>query len=94
VFQLAALFSLDSVRRRVPDPVAAGAVAVPPLRPVADLGGRFFFVDGLLSSASQVSAWLARRIGLINTMVFTHIPANLCMVAAAFAPSLPVALAC
>jgi len=29
---------------------------------------------------------------LINTMVFTHIPANLCVVAAAFAPTLPIAL--
>lgn len=29
----------------------------------------------------------------MNTMVFTHIPANLCVIAAAFAPSLPVVLA-
>ena len=35
---------------------------------------------------------LARRIGLLNTMVFTHIPANVCLVLAAFAPSLSVAL--
>ena len=35
---------------------------------------------------------VARRIGLINTMVFTHIPASICLILAAFAASLPVAL--
>ena len=35
---------------------------------------------------------MARRIGLLNTMVFTHIPANICLIAAALAPSLPLAL--
>lgn len=55
--------------------------------------GLFFFVAGLLAAASQLAApALARRIGLVNTMVFTHLPANLCLVAAAVAPSLPVAL--
>ena len=56
--------------------------------------GLFFFATGLLAAASQLAApWLARRIGLVNTMVFTHLPANLCLVAAALAPTLPVALA-
>jgi MFS family permease len=36
---------------------------------------------------------VARRIGLLNTMVFTHLPANVALVAAAFAPTLPLALA-
>jgi MFS family permease len=55
--------------------------------------GAFFFGSGLLSAASQlVAPWLARRIGLLNTMVFTHIPANLCLIAAALAPTLPLAL--
>jgi MFS family permease len=56
--------------------------------------GAFFFWSGLLSAASQwVAPWLARRIGLLNTMVFTHIPANLCLIAAALVPTLPLALA-
>jgi MFS family permease len=56
--------------------------------------GAFFFWAGLLATASQwLAPKLAARIGLLNTMVFTHIPANLCLVAAAFAPTLPVALA-
>jgi MFS family permease len=37
------------------------------------------------------AAWLARRIGLVNTMVFTHIPAGLLLVTVAFAPSFEVA---
>ena len=36
---------------------------------------------------------LARRIGLVNTMVFTHLPANVCLVLVPFAPSLGVAVA-
>ena len=56
--------------------------------------GVFFFWTGLLSAASQLAApRVAQRFGLLNTMVFTHIPANVCLVLAALAPSLPVALA-
>ncbi|MSP50074.1 MAG: MFS transporter [Alphaproteobacteria bacterium] len=56
--------------------------------------GLFFFWSGLLAAFSfPVAAWLSRRIGLINTMVYTHIPANLCLIAAAVVPSLPVVLA-
>ena len=56
--------------------------------------GAFFFWTGRFSALSQLAAaGLARRIGLINTMVFTHIPASLCVIAAAFAPTLPVAFA-
>ncbi len=54
----------------------------------------FFFWAGVLTAFSQLAAgWLAQRIGLINTMVFTHIPAQLCLMATAFAPSLTVVLA-
>jgi len=56
--------------------------------------GAFFFWTGLLSAVSQLAAApLSRRIGLVNTMVFTHLPANFCLIAAAFAPTLPIALA-
>lgn len=56
------------------------------------VAGGFFFWTGALSAVSQLAAPpLAKRIGLINTMVFTHIPANLCMVAVAFAPNVEVA---
>lgn len=52
-----------------------------------------FFAAHLLNSVSYlVAAWLARRIGLLNTMVFTHLPSNLFLVAVPFAPSFPVAV--
>ena len=56
--------------------------------------GAFFFWTGTLTAFSQLAApVLARRIGLIRTMAFTHIPANICMIAVAFAPNLAVAFA-
>jgi MFS family permease len=56
--------------------------------------GAFFFWTGLLSAVSQLAAGpLARRIGLVNTMVFTHIPSSVFLICAAFASSLQVALA-
>ena len=54
----------------------------------------FFFWTGVLTAFSQLaSGWLAARIGLINTMVFTHIPANICLMLVPFAPNLTVVLA-
>lgn len=55
--------------------------------------GAFFFWTGLLSAASQLAApALARRIGLVRTMVYTHVPASLCLIGAACASSLELAL--
>ncbi|MDQ7979885.1 MFS transporter [Paraburkholderia sp. SARCC-3016] len=55
--------------------------------------GQFFFWAGLLSAGSQLAAApIARRIGLLNTMVFTHIPSSVCLIAAAFTASLPLTL--
>jgi MFS family permease len=49
--------------------------------------GFLFFAGSLLAAASfPVAAALAGRIGLIRTMVFTHIPANLFLIAMAFVP--------
>ena len=93
VVRLAALFSVDAF---------AGGLVVNSLLSLwlferfglsLAQAGVYFFWAGLLSAASQLTApWVARRIGLLNTMVFTHIPANVCLVLAALAPSLPVAL--
>ena len=50
-------------------------------------------VTGTLSAASGfVAAWLAARIGLVRTMVFTHLPANCFLIAAAFMPTMPLAV--
>jgi MFS family permease len=51
-----------------------------------------FFGARLLNAVSHLgAAWLAKRIGLVNTMVFTHIPSSLLLVSVAFAPSFAVA---
>jgi MFS family permease len=56
--------------------------------------GAVFFASRLLSAGSQLaSSWLAARIGLVRTMVFTHLPANAMLVAAAFMPTAPWAIA-
>ena len=55
--------------------------------------GPLFFAARLANAGSHLgAAWLARRIGLVNTMVFTHIPSSLFLILAAFAPNLIVAL--
>lgn len=94
VFKLAALFSVDAF---------AGGLVVNSLLALwlferfglsLAAAGFFFFWAGLLTAFSQIAApWVARRIGLLNTMVFTHIPANISLILAALAPSLEWALA-
>lgn len=94
VYKLAAFFSIDAF---------AGGFAVQALMALwlfskfglsLTAASLFFFWSGLLAALSYpASAWLAKRIGLVNTMVFTHIPANLCLIAAALVPSLELALA-
>ena len=55
--------------------------------------GAFFFWAGLLNAASQLAApAVADRIGLLNTMVFTHIPSSICLILAALVPDLHGAL--
>ncbi len=93
VYKLAVLFSLDAF---------AGGFVVQSLLalwlferfdmslPAASL---FFFWTGVLSAFSfPVAAWIAQRIGLVNTMVFTHIPSSIALMLAAVAPTLPLAL--
>jgi predicted MFS family arabinose efflux permease len=54
-----------------------------------------FFFAGTLSAFSQVlSPWVASRIGLIRTMVYTHLPANVFLILAALMPTAPLSIAC
>ncbi len=55
--------------------------------PEHDLGLVFFAVHILNAGSHLGAAWLARRIGLVNTMVFTHLPSSLFLIAVPFAPS-------
>jgi MFS family permease len=92
VLRLAALFSVDSL--------AGGLVALSllalyfhlrfgiPLGPLAVL----FFGANTLSALSFLAAVpLARRFGLLNTMVFTHLPSNVLLALVAFMPTFPLA---
>ena len=54
--------------------------------------GVLFFTVRLLNAASHLgAAWLARRIGLLRTMVFTHLPSSVFLILVPFAPSFKVA---
>jgi len=53
----------------------------------------FFFAARLLNAASYLlAARLARRIGLVNTMVFTHLPSSLVLLMVPFAPTIALAM--
>lgn len=53
-----------------------------------------FFWSGILTAASYLLAVpLARRIGLVRTMVYTHLPSSLCLLAIPFCPELSWAVA-
>ena len=93
VLILAALFSLDFVRRRLrgESPPALWLFERFGLSLAAT--GAIFFWAGVLSAISYFAAvWISERIGLIRTMVFTHLPANLCLILVAFAPRLWIAV--
>jgi len=60
---------------------------------LSTLGWIFFGANLLAGLSSLVSAWVAARIGLVNTMVFTHLPSNVLLILIPFMPSLPWAIA-
>ena len=94
VFRLAALFSLDAF---------AGGLIIQSLMAFwfnqrfgvqpAVLGAIFFGANLLAGISALSAAWVARRIGLINTMVFTHLPSNILLMLVPLMPSLAAAVA-
>jgi MFS family permease len=93
VYRLAALFSLDAF---------AGGFIVQSLLALwlfqrfelsLSAAASFFFWSSVLSAFSYpVAARLSKRVGLVNTMVYTHIPSSICLILAAFAPNLGVVM--
>lgn len=93
VFRLSALFALDAF---------AGALLVQSMVAYwfhvrfgveAGVIGSIFFGANILAGISALLAGrLAKKIGLINTMVFTHIPSNLLLMLVPLMPSLPLAV--
>jgi MFS family permease len=94
VFRLAALFSLDAF---------AGGFVVQSLMALwfsmkfgvepAVLGAIFFGANILAGISALSAAWVAGKIGLVNTMVFTHLPSNILLILVPFMPSLGLAIA-
>jgi MFS family permease len=94
VYTLAALFSVDAFAGGliVQSMVALWLYQRHGLSPAA--AGTIFFWTGLLSAASfLIAVRIAERIGLVNTMVFTHIPSSICLILVPFADSLAVVIA-
>jgi MFS family permease len=56
------------------------------------LGGIFFGANILAGVSALTAAWVASKIGLIRTMVFTHIPSNILLILVPFMPNLPLAI--
>ena len=93
VYKLAALFSLDAL---------GGGFAVQSLLALwlfqrfelsLAAAGAIFFWTGIFTAFSHLAAArIAARFGLINTMVFTHIPASIFLILVPFMPSLPLAI--
>jgi len=93
VLELSALFSFDSAGSGF----VVTSILVLWLQLRFDLSpgvtAGVFFAAGLLAGCSQLLApKLALRIGLIRTMAFTHMPANVALILAAFAPTGGIAI--
>jgi len=92
VYKLAALFSLDAFAGGFQSLMALWLFERFNLSLAA--ASAFFFWSNVLTAFSYpVAARLGKRFGLVNTMVFTHIPSSLCLILAAFSPSLTIVLA-
>jgi MFS family permease len=93
VFRLSALFALDAF---------AGGFVLQSLMAYwfyvrfgvepATLGGIFFGANLLAGVSALAAARVARRIGLIRTMVFTHLPSNVLLILVPFMPNLGLAV--
>ncbi len=94
VYKLSGLFALDSFGGGFVVQTFIAYVLTRRFDASPEVLGTAFFAIGLLQAASfQVAVRLTGRIGLLQTMVFTHLPSNLLLAAVAFAPNLATALA-
>src|SRR3972149_2135245 len=93
VFKLSALFAMDAF---------AGALLVQSMLAYwfhvrfgvesGVLGSIFFGANILAGISALLAIRIANRIGLINTMVFTHIPSNILLILVPLMPTLPLAI--
>lgn len=94
VSKLSALFALDSFAGGfVLQSIVAYWFFTRFQTPLISISAIFFGANVLTAVSFLVAAKLASRIGLIRTMVFTHIPSNILLIMIPLAPTLPFALA-
>jgi MFS family permease len=94
VFKLSALFSLDAFAGGfVMQSIVAYWFHVKFRVPPVLLGGIFFGANILAGLSALAAAWVASKIGLIRTMVFTHIPSNILLILVPLMPDLTTAIA-
>lgn len=94
VLKLSALFSLDAFAGGfVLQSIMAYWFHVRYNVQPAALGGIFLGANVLAGLSALSASWIANHIGLIRTMVFTHIPSNLLLILVPLMPNLPLAVA-
>lgn len=92
VVKVSSLFALDSLAGGFLTTAMLSYFFFERFQATETLVAMLFFGARVLNAVSHLgAAWLARRIGLVNTMVFTHIPSSVLLVTVAFAPSFAVA---
>lgn len=90
---LAALFAVDAFAGGfVINPVLAAYFVVQWHQPAAAIGAILFGVGTVAGVSFLLAAPLARRIGLLPTMVFTHLPSNVLLLLVPLMPTFPLAL--
>jgi MFS family permease len=94
VYTLAALFALDSLGSGFIVQSLLALWLFVRFDLSAATAGTIFFWTGVMSAVSYlVAVPVAKRIGLVNTMVFSHLPSNVLLVLVPFMPTLPLAIA-
>ncbi len=94
VRRLAGLFALDSFAGGLTVSVFVGYWLHTRFHASTETIGALFFFLGVFQTFSFLAASaLAKRFGLLATMVFSHLPSNLLVIAVAFSPNLTVAIA-
>ncbi len=94
VLRLSALFSIDAFAGGfIPQSLMAYWFSLRFGVSPAALGGIFFAANLLAAVSSLSAARIAARIGLIQTMVFTHLPSNVLLLLVPLMPTLPLAVA-
>jgi MFS family permease len=93
VLRLSALFALDSFAGGfVLQSIMAYWFHVRFGADEAMLGGIFFGANLLAGASALAASAIAARIGLVNTMVFTHLPSNVLLMLVPLMPTLPLAI--